>query len=80
MKAGLFCGTVTVLVAGPIALNNITWKFYFVLIIPPAIEFICIFLFFPETKVRDRKVQRLSILTISSNDHSKILQRYSATK
>jgi hypothetical protein len=45
-----------VLVAGPIALNNITWKFYFVLIIPPTIEFICILLFFPETKVRHQKL------------------------
>ena len=49
--AGLFCGTVVVLVAGPIALNAISWKFYFVLIIPPAIEFLCVYFFFPETKV-----------------------------
>ena len=50
--AGLFCGTIVVLVAGPIALNNISWKFYFVLIIPPAIEWVCVFLWFPETKQR----------------------------
>lgn len=50
--AGLFCGTLVVLVAGPIALNDISWKFYFVLIIPVAIEWICVFLWFPETKQR----------------------------
>ncbi|KAH8807242.1 arabinose-proton symporter [Xylogone sp. PMI_703] len=50
--AGLFCGTLVVLVAGPIALNNISWRFYLVLIIPPAIEWVCIYLWFPETKQR----------------------------
>lgn len=50
--SGLFCGTLVVLVAGPIALNAISWRFYFVLVIPPAIQFICIYLFFPETKRR----------------------------
>lgn len=50
--AGLFCGTIVVLVAGPIALDDIAWKFYLVLIVPPAIEFVCIYFFFPETKQR----------------------------
>jgi sugar porter (SP) family MFS transporter len=49
---GLFCGTLVVLVAGPIALNNISWRFYLVLIIPPAVELTCIYLWFPETKNR----------------------------
>ncbi|RDW59195.1 hypothetical protein BP5796_12119 [Coleophoma crateriformis] len=50
--AGLFCGTLVVLVAGPIALDNIGWKFYLVLIIPTTVEFICVYLWFPETKNR----------------------------
>jgi sugar porter (SP) family MFS transporter len=49
---GLFAGTLVVLVAGPIALNAVTWKFYIVLIIPTAIEWVCILLWFPETKQR----------------------------
>lgn len=49
---GLYCGTIIVLVAGPIALNAISWKFFIVLIIPPAIEFVAVYLFFPETKQR----------------------------
>lgn len=50
--AGLFSGTLVVLVAGPIALNDITWRFYFVLIVPPAVEFVCVCLWFPETRQR----------------------------
>lgn len=50
--AGLFCGTLIVLVAGPIAFNAISWKFYLIFIIPPTIQFICVYLFFPETKQR----------------------------
>lgn len=56
--AGLFCGTIVVLVAGPIALNAITWRFYLVLIVPPAIEFLCVYFFFPETKQRSLEVRR----------------------
>ena len=54
--SGLFCGTIVVLVAGPIALNTIAWKFYLVLIIPPAIECVCVYLYFPETKQRSLEV------------------------
>ena len=50
--AGLSCGTLVMLVAGPIGLNAISWRFYFVIIIPPAVEFLCVYLFFPETKQR----------------------------
>ena len=74
--AGLFCGTVAVLVAGPIALNAISWKFYIVLIIPPTIEFICIYLFFPETKVSHLWFGRWGkTLMFHSNGLWKILRR-----
>ena len=54
--AGLFCGTLVVLVAGPIALDKISWRFYLVLIVPPAVELVCVYLFFPETKQRSLEV------------------------
>lgn len=50
--AGLLSGTIIVLVAGPIALDRISWKFYYVLIFPVAVELVCVYLFFPETKQR----------------------------
>lgn len=50
--AGLSCGTLVMLVAGPIGLDDISWRFYFIIIIPPAIEFLCVYFFFPETKQR----------------------------
>lgn len=50
--AGLSCGTLVMLVAGPIGLDAISWKFYFIIIIPPAIEFLCVLVWFPETKQR----------------------------
>lgn len=49
---GLFAATLVVLVAGPIAFNNIGWKFYLIFIIPPAIQFVLVYIFFPETKQR----------------------------
>ena len=64
--AGLFCGTIVVLVAGPIALDAISWKFYLVLIVPPAIEFVFVLFFFPETKQRSLEVsiiQKISWMT-----------------
>ncbi|KAI9710317.1 MAG: hypothetical protein M1820_002812 [Bogoriella megaspora] len=49
---GLYCGSIVVLVAGPIALNVISWKFFIVLIIPPAFLWFIVFFFYPETKQR----------------------------
>ncbi|EXJ70257.1 uncharacterized protein A1O5_06325 [Cladophialophora psammophila CBS 110553] len=40
------------LVAAPVALNKIGWRFYLVLIIPSAVYIVIIYLFFPETKGR----------------------------
>lgn len=44
--------TIIVLVAGPIALERIGWKFFLVLIIPTTIYIPVIYFFFPETKKR----------------------------
>lgn len=40
------------LVAPPIALNNIGWKFYLVLIIPSTCYLVTLYFLFPETKGR----------------------------
>ncbi|KAL5363326.1 peptidase family M28-domain-containing protein [Aspergillus floccosus] len=42
--------TIVVLVAGPIALERIAWKFFLVLIAPTALYIPVIYFFFPETK------------------------------
>lgn len=48
----MYCATIILLIAGPTALNNITWKFFIVLIIPTAAQFLIIFFFAPETMQR----------------------------
>lgn len=50
--SALYLADIVVLVAGPIALDKIKWKFFLVFIIPTAIEWLCVFFFFPETKQR----------------------------
>ncbi|KAL8243778.1 hypothetical protein R6Q59_010036 [Mikania micrantha] len=45
-----FCAQVVILVAGPIALNNIGWKFFLVLIVPSTLYWFAIYYLFPETK------------------------------
>lgn len=40
------------LVAAPVALDRIGWKFYLVLICPSVVYITCIYLLFPETKGR----------------------------
>lgn len=49
---GLYLADIILLVAGPIALNNIGWKFFFVLIIPTAFHIIFVYFMCPETKGR----------------------------
>lgn len=49
---GLYLASIILLVAGPIALDKIGWKFFLVLIIPTALHFLNVFCFFPETKQR----------------------------
>lgn len=49
---GLYTSSIILLVAGPIALENIKWKFYLVLIIPTLLHWFNVFFFFPETKQR----------------------------
>lgn len=49
---GLYLGAIIILVAGPIALDVIKWKFYLVLIIPTALHLVNIYFMFPETMQR----------------------------
>jgi MFS family permease len=48
----LFAASIVILVAGPIALTTIGYKFYFVLIIPTALYLVAIYFLFPETMQR----------------------------
>jgi Sugar (and other) transporter len=49
---GLYLADIILLVAGPIALNNIQWKFFFVLIVPTAFHIVFVYFMCPETKGR----------------------------
>ncbi|KAJ6452943.1 arabinose-proton symporter [Mycena sanguinolenta] len=49
---GLYLADIIILVAGPIALNNISWKFFFVLIMPTFFHILFVYFFCPETKGR----------------------------
>ncbi|KAK5112258.1 hypothetical protein LTR62_004419 [Meristemomyces frigidus] len=50
--ANQFAAQIVVLVAGPIALNNIGWKFFLVMACPTAVYIPVIYFFFPETRQR----------------------------
>lgn len=45
-----YCAQIVILVAGPIALNNITWRFFLVLIVPSTFYWFAIYFLFPETR------------------------------
>ncbi len=49
---GLYLASIIILVAGPIALVVITWKFFLILIIITALHWVNVFFLFPETKQR----------------------------
>lgn len=49
---GLYTASIILLVAGPIALDKISWKFFLVLIIPTALHLLNVYFVFPETKQR----------------------------
>lgn len=49
---GLYLADIIILVAGPIAFNNISWKFFFVLIVPTALHIVFVYFMCPETKGR----------------------------
>lgn len=50
--AGTFLASIILLVAGPIALDVIKWKFFLVLILPTALHLAGIYFLYPETKQR----------------------------
>jgi sugar porter (SP) family MFS transporter len=50
--SGYFLSGIVVLVAAPIALNEIHWKFFLVLICVTAVFWLAVYFFFPETKMR----------------------------
>lgn len=50
--AGLYLADIILLVAGPIALDKIGWKFFLVLIIPTALHIAFVYFMCPETKGR----------------------------
>lgn len=49
---GWYMAQIIVLVAGPIALNNIGWRFLLVLIVPTFFYWFAIYFLFPETQQR----------------------------
>ena len=49
---GLYLASLIILVAGPIAFARISWKFFFVLIVPTFFHIIFVYFMCPETKVR----------------------------
>ncbi|KAK4942906.1 hypothetical protein LTR10_017482 [Elasticomyces elasticus] len=50
--AGLYLADVVLLVAGPIAFDKISWRFFFVLICPTACHIVFVYFMCPETKGR----------------------------
>jgi Sugar (and other) transporter len=49
---GLYLADIILLVAGPIALEKIGWRFFFVLIFPTALHIVFVYFMCPETKGR----------------------------
>ena len=49
---GLYLADIIVLVAGPIALNAISWRFFLVLIVPTGLHVVFVYFMCPETKGR----------------------------
>ena len=47
---GLYLADVIILVAGPIAFNNVSWKFFFVFIVMTFLNIIFVYFLCPETK------------------------------
>ena len=49
---GLYLADIIILVAGPIAFEKISWKFFFVFIVPTAFHIVFVYFMCPETKGR----------------------------
>lgn len=50
--SGIYLADILLLIAGPIALDKIKWKFFFVLIVPTFFNILFVYFFCPETKNR----------------------------
>lgn len=50
--SGIYLADIILLVAGPIALDKIQWKFFFVCIVPTFFNILFVYFFCPETKNR----------------------------
>lgn len=48
----MYLASIILLVAGPIAFDSISWKFFFVFIIPTALNIVFVYFMCPETKGR----------------------------
>jgi hypothetical protein len=70
--AFFYLGSEVTLVAGPVALNDIGWKFYLVLICPSVVYIILMYFFFPETK--GRTLEELG--TIFGDDESHVASHW----
>ncbi|KAK3715410.1 hypothetical protein LTR37_007138 [Vermiconidia calcicola] len=49
---GLYLADIIILIAGPIAFERISWKFFFVLLVPTAFHIVFVYFMCPETKGR----------------------------
>ena len=57
--SAFYLGSEVTLVAAPVALNSIGWRFYLVLIIPSGVYIACIYFLFPEVSVVSKVAERL---------------------
>jgi MFS family permease len=79
---GLYLADIILLVAGPIALNDIGWKFFFVLICPTALHILFVYFMCPETKGRSlvNFPNHLNFQSRANSDYRKISMPSSASK
>lgn len=74
--SSFYLGSEVTLVAAPVALNTVGWKFYLVLIIPSFLYIIAIYYLFPETKGRTLE----EIGALFGDDANVVAHWYDATE